>query len=80
MLKYNNIVSKQEVCVSDWVKSGRYDFTKMYLDFEKRYNPYPCDMTYSSAFGHALKDGLITEDIFNKARDYYGSLWNYVGD
>lgn len=34
----------------------------------------------ASIFLRALADGKITEDICKQAREYYGSLWNYVGD
>lgn len=56
------------------------NFRKMYDDFEKKYNPYPVDMSRQSAFAHALQDGLIDEETYDAAREYYGNLWNYVGD
>ncbi len=56
------------------------DFSKLYSKFEDMYNPYPIQMSRSSAFGHALDDGLITQDIYDLACEYYGKLWNYVGD
>lgn len=56
------------------------DFTTMYSIFEKMYNPYPVQMARSEAFGKAREEGLISEAIFRHARQYYGSLWNYVGD
>lgn len=34
----------------------------------------------AAIFNRALNEGIITEDTYNKAREYYGSLWNYVGD
>lgn len=34
----------------------------------------------ASLFRMGLDDGIITEDEFWGAREYYGSLWNYVGD
>lgn len=34
----------------------------------------------ASVFNRALQDGKITEEIRDAARDYYGTLWNYVGD
>lgn len=55
-------------------------FNELYYEFERKYNPYPVQMSRADAFGHALRDGLITEDLFWKARDYYGELWFYVGD
>ena len=56
------------------------DFGAMYREFEQKYNPYPVQMARDDAFGHALADGLIDEDTYRKARKYFGSLWNYVGD
>lgn len=58
----------------------KLDFTSMYLEFEHKFNPYPVQMSRNKAFYNAYKEGLITEEVFNKARDYYGSLWDYVGD
>lgn len=55
-------------------------FGMMYSIFEKKYNPYPVQMARSEAFGNALNDGLISEELYHEARKYYGSLWNYVGD
>ena len=31
-------------------------------------------------FNRAVRDGKITQEICDKARDYYGTLWTYVGD
>ena len=56
------------------------DINEMYKEFEKKYNPYPVQMSRYSAFNCALKDGLIDKEIFDKARKYYGELWTYVGD
>lgn len=58
----------------------KLDFTSMYLEFERKYNPYPVQMSRRDAFYHAYNEGLITEEIYDKASDYFGSLWNYVGD
>ena len=55
-------------------------FDKLYGEFEDKYNPYPVQMSRESAFGHALRDGLITEDLYDAARRYYKRLWSYVGD
>lgn len=56
------------------------EFTKMYNEFERKYNPYPIQMSRRDAFMHALNDGLIDKETYEKAREYYGNLWNYVGD
>ena len=61
-------------------EENKLDFRAMYKDFEHRYNPYPVDMPYYDAFGCALRDGLIDEETYKKAKDYYGSLWDYRGD
>ncbi len=60
--------------------NGQPDFSKMYGQFEAKYNPYPVQMSRCDAFGHALRDGLITKEVYDQAHDFYGSLWNYVGD
>lgn len=56
------------------------DFRKMYDIFEKMYNPYPVQMGRYEAFGKAVNDGLISEEIYIAAHKYYGNLWHYVGD
>lgn len=56
------------------------DFTRMYEEFELKYNPYPIQMSRMDAFRHALNDGLIDKDTFAAAEKYYGKLWCYVGD
>lgn len=44
---------------------------------------YPIDYSYgsrASVFGNGLRDGIITKEEYNEAKDYYGNLWHYVGD
>lgn len=55
-------------------------FSEMYEEFERKYNPYPVQMSRAEAFEHALEDGLIDEETYFAARKYYGNLWFYVGD
>lgn len=62
------------------MEKQRKNFTKMYEEFERKYNKYPVQMGRYEAFGRALQDGLIDQETYNEAREYYGSLWNYVGD
>lgn len=62
------------------IKMGIPDFTKMYNEFENKYNKYPVQMSRAEAFGNAFHDGLIDEKTYNDAREYYKNLWNYVGD
>ena len=55
-------------------------FDTMYREFEDKYNKYPVQMSRSKAFLCALNDGLIDKQTYEQAREYYGKLWNYVGD
>lgn len=44
---------------------------------------FPIEANYgsiASLFGKALENKVITKDEYNKAREYYGKLWFYVGD
>ena len=44
---------------------------------------YPIDANYNSRctiYQNGLRDEIITKEEFTAARDYYGRLWNYVGD
>lgn len=56
------------------------NYNEMYWEFEKKYNPYPVDMACYEAFRYALNDGSIDEDTYYEAQEYFGKLWNYVGD
>lgn len=58
----------------------RKNFNEMYHEFENKYNPYPVQMSRAEAFGNARRDGLIDDETYKEAHDYYGSLWFYVGD
>ena len=56
------------------------DFSRLYREFDHKFNKCPIDMTPSSAFGCALSAGLIDEDVYDAAEKHYGRLWNYAGD
>lgn len=56
------------------------NFSSLYNEFERKFNPYPVQMARYEAFGKALSEGLIDEDTYYAAEKYYGRLWNYVGD
>ena len=56
------------------------DFTKLYAEFERKYNPYPVQMSREEAFRNALFEHLIDSDTYDAAKRYYKGLWNYVGD
>lgn len=34
----------------------------------------------ATLFNRALNEGKITEEVRDRAKDYYGKLWTYVGD
>ena len=59
---------------------AKTNFSALYNEFEKLYNRYPVQMSDCEAFGHALHDGLIDDDVYFAAQKYYGRMWNYVGD
>lgn len=57
--------------------------TKKITDMEvKLERNYPEDSWGSKAtlFGRGLREGDITKEEYNEARDYYGHMWNYAGD
>ena len=56
------------------------DYSEMYNEFERKYNPYPVQMSRAEAFRHALNDGLITKEQYKEAAQYFGNLWFYTGD
>lgn len=58
----------------------RMEWTKLYNKFEGMYNPYPVQMSRAEAFRKARKDGLITDEEYEEAREFYGNLWYYTGD
>ena len=44
---------------------------------------FPIEANYgsrASLFGKGLENGVITREEYNQAKEYYGKLWNYVGD
>lgn len=50
------------------------------LDELEAYYPDGGYVSRATIFNRALGDGLITKKDRDEARDFYGSLWNYVGD
>lgn len=56
------------------------EWSELYNKFERKYNPYPVQMSRAEAFGNARRDGLITDEEYKEAREFYGNLWNYTGD
>ena len=57
-----------------------FEWDELYNKFEGMYNPYPVQMSRSEAFGKARNDGLITEEEYHEAREFYCNLWRYTGD
>lgn len=55
------------------------DISKLYQKLEGEY-PDGGYVSRAAIFNRALNEGKITEEVWNKAREYYGKLWNYVGD
>ena len=44
---------------------------------------YPIESAYgsrASLWGCGLRANKVSEELYDKARVYYGNLWNYVGD
>lgn len=58
----------------------RMEWNELYKKFERKYNPYPVQMSRADAFGKAKDDGLITNEEYKEAREIYGDLWFYTGD
>ena len=55
------------------------EIRELYKKLESEY-PDGGYVSRASIFMRALRDGKITEDDVHSAREYYGRLWNYVGD
>ena len=44
---------------------------------------YPIEAMYNSRcslWSAGLRDGIVDNELYDKARTYYGNLWTYVGD
>lgn len=55
------------------------DIEKLYEKLESLYSDGGY-VSRATIFNRALREGKISEEIRDKAQDYYGRLWNYVGD
>lgn len=60
------------------IKNKKWD--DVYRLTERWYNHYPVQMSRSEVFTNLEKDGYITQEERTEAHNYFGSLWNYVGD
>lgn len=75
-------IKEQFKKIKEWRKEiiTKINLTKIYNDMKMKYHPYPTQMSRADAFGHALEDGIIDSGVYSAIREYYGNLWNYVGD
>ena len=55
------------------------DISKLYQKLEDEYSDGGY-VSRATIFNRALSDSKITEEVRDRAREYYGRLWNYVGD
>lgn len=57
-----------------------------YDDIRKLYNKLEVEyedggyVSRATVFNRAMREGKITEETRDLAREYYGKLWDYVGD
>ena len=56
------------------------EWDELYNKFECMYDPYPVQMSRAEIFGNAMEDGLITDEEYKEAHEFYGDLWYYIGD
>lgn len=64
--------------VKEAIKNKKWD--EVYHLTERWYNHYPVQMSRSEVFTNLETDGYITQEERTEAYNYFGSLWNYVGD
>ena len=55
------------------------DISKLCYELENEY-PDGGYVSRATLFNRALSEGKITKEVRDRAREYYGRLWNYVGD
>lgn len=58
---------------------GRVLITELYIKLVSEYDD-GLYVSRATIFNRAMWDGKITEKVRDLACEYYGSLWNYVGD
>jgi len=50
---------------------------------EELKSKFPIEANYGSKcslWAEGLRADIVDEELYNKARDHYGRLWNYAGD
>ena len=55
------------------------DVSKLYQKLEDEYSGGGY-VSRATIFNRALSENKITEEVRDRAREYYGRLWNYVDD
>lgn len=80
IVKYEAILEAEErkEKAKEAIKNKKWD--EVYKLTERWYNHYPVQMSRSEVFTNLEKDGYITQEERTEAYNYFGSLWNYVGD
>ena len=61
-------------------RSGSKEINDMKVILEEK---YPIEANYgsrASLWGEGLRHGDVSEELYKRAREYYGRLWTYVGD
>ena len=62
-------------------KFTRYsEIRNKHTELGKKYPEIEAYESRASLWNQALHDGVINQEEFELARDYYGNLWTYVGD
>lgn len=56
------------------------EWIDLFYKFENMYNHSDSAMSIAEAFGMALKDGLITNEEYDEAREFYGNCWGDAND
>lgn len=55
------------------------DIRKLYSKLEDSYSDGGY-VSRAALFNRALNEGKITAEVRDRAKEYYGKLWTYVGD
>lgn len=71
-------VEKKKEKVRKAIKEKQWD--DVYRWTERWYNHYPVQMSRAEVFSNLKEEGYITQEERTEAYNYFGSLWNYVGD
>lgn len=80
-LSIDEIMQKQEEFEQKAKDYNSMPIPRLYAEFDKIFdNHLPIEQAKSTLFGKALADGLITQETYEKAKEHYGKLWDYVGD